>query len=150
LVIIGGGPLAGSLAKLVRKLGLEDSVTLAGPQPNPWAIMTHCDAFVLSSDYEGQPMVILEARVLGLPVVATAFSSVASALEPGAGLVVDRKVSALADGMRAALAGEVPNPAFDPVAYNDEVMAEVYRAIGAERSPSAASGAAAGEASGGA
>jgi glycosyltransferase involved in cell wall biosynthesis len=131
LVVIGGGPLAGSLSKLVRKLELDDAVVLAGAQPNPWVIMGHCDAFVLSSDYEGQPMVILEARVLGLPVVSTAFASVASALAPGDGLVVDRKVGALADGIRAALAGEVPNPPFDPEAYNAEVMAEFYRAIGA-------------------
>jgi glycosyltransferase involved in cell wall biosynthesis len=131
LVIIGGGPLEAALRKQVRKLGLEGSVVLAGAQPNPWAIMNQCDAFVLSSDYEGQPMVILEARVLGLPVVSTAFASVASALAPGEGLVVDRKVSALADGIRAALAGQVPNPPFDPVAYNAEVMDEFYRAIGA-------------------
>src|SRR5689334_23742206 len=51
-----------SLRKLVRKLGLDGSVVLAGAQPNPWAIMSQCDAFVLSSDYEGQPMVILEDR----------------------------------------------------------------------------------------
>jgi CDP-glycerol glycerophosphotransferase len=140
LVVIGGGPIEGALRKLVRKLGLEASVVLAGPQPNPWAIMTQCDVFVLSSDYEGQPMVILEARVLGLPVVATAFSSVASALEPGTGLVVDREATALADGMRAALAGEVPNPPFDPVAYNDEVMAEFYQAIGASSGGTASAG----------
>lgn len=131
LVVIGGGPLMPSLRKLVHKLGLHHAVVLAGPQPNPWAIMTQCDCFVLSSDYEGQPMVILEARVLGLPVVSTAFSSVASALAPGEGLVVDRKAEALAKGMRRALEGQVPNPPFHPVAYNHEVMGEFYRAIGA-------------------
>ncbi len=138
LVVVGGGPLEESLRKLVRKLELDDSVLIAGAQPNPWAIMRRCDVFVLSSDYEGQPMVILEARVLGLPVVSTAFSSVASALEPGTGLVVDRKASALAVGMAAALAGEVPNPEFDPVAYNTVVMGEFYRAIGVEASGVAA------------
>ncbi|MDR6862281.1 glycosyltransferase [Phycicoccus sp. 3266] len=132
LVIIGGGPLLPALTKQVRKLGLEDSVVLAGPQPNPWVIMRECDVFVLSSDYEGQPMVILEARTLGLPVVSTAFSSVASALGPGEGLVVDRKVDALADGMRKALAGGVPNAPFDPVSYNDAVLREFYAAIGAD------------------
>jgi hypothetical protein len=70
--------------------------------------------------------------VLGLPVVSTGFSSVASALAPGEGLVVDRKASALAAGMREALGGRVPNPPFDAIAYNDEVMGEFYRAIGAD------------------
>lgn len=138
LVIIGGGPLEDKLNALVRRLGLDDAVVIAGAQPNPWAIMSHCDVFVLSSDYEGQPMVILEARTLGLPVVSTAFASVASALAPGEGLVVDRNVKALAAGMEAAVAGDVPAPPFDAEAYNAEVMGEFYRAIGADAADSPA------------
>jgi CDP-glycerol glycerophosphotransferase (TagB/SpsB family)/glycosyltransferase involved in cell wall biosynthesis len=130
LVVIGGGPLMPSLERRAARLGLSEAVIFTGPQPNPWAIMAQCDCFVLSSDYEGQPMVILEARVLGLPVVSTAFDSVASALPPGVGLVVDRTPAALADGLKRAVAGEVPNPTFDPVAYNAEVMEEFYRAVG--------------------
>jgi hypothetical protein len=44
--------------------------------------------------------------------------------------VVDRTPAALADGLKRAIAGEVPNPTFDPVAYNAEVMEEFYRAVG--------------------
>ena len=66
-----------------------------------------------SSDYEGQPMVILEARTLGLPVVSTSFDSVGSALAPGEGLVVERTVDALAEGMVAAVEGRVPCVDFD-------------------------------------
>ncbi|MGN6754019.1 MAG: CDP-glycerol glycerophosphotransferase family protein, partial [Intrasporangium sp.] len=92
LVIVGDGPLRPEVQVLVERLGLQGAVTLTGLQPNPWAIMSRCHAFVLSSDYEGQPMVILEARTLGLPVVSTAFGSVRSALAPGEGLVVERAV----------------------------------------------------------
>ncbi len=99
---------------------------------NPWALMNECDAFVLSSDYEGQPMVILEARVLGLPVVSTAFGSVRGAVEDGVdGKVVERSVEALASGMAALVRHEVPNPGFDPDAYNAEATEEFYAAIGA-------------------
>ena len=111
---------------------MADAVVLTGLQANPFAILAASDAFVLSSDYEGQPMVILEALVLGLPVVTTAFGSVRSALPEGVGLVVDRTVPALAEGLRAALRGEVPVTTLDAEAYNTEVMAELYRAIGAE------------------
>ena len=95
---------------------------------NPWALMRTCDVFVLSSDYEGQPMVILEALVLGLPVVSTAFGSVRERPSEGTGLVVARTDEALADGMRTALRGHVPNPPFDPVRYNAQAIDEFYRA----------------------
>lgn len=131
LVVIGGGPLQERLEALAVELGLGEAVVITGPLRNPWALMAECDVFVLSSDYEGQPMVILEARVLGLPVVSTRFGSVQGSLEPGVGLVVDRSVEALAEGMTVALRGEVPSPPFDPAAYNAAAVEDFYRAIGA-------------------
>lgn len=130
LVVVGSGPLRSSLQKLVRSLGLAEAVTLAGHQDNPFAIMAACDCFVLSSDYEGQPMVALEARVVGLPVISTDFESVAGVLDDGVGLVVPRSVDGLAQGMKQFLRGGVPNPPFDPVSYNEEAIHEFYRAIG--------------------
>ncbi|WP_345201706.1 glycosyltransferase [Fodinibacter luteus] len=131
LVIIGDGPLLEGVRGLAESLGVAECVHFTGLLHNPWALMADCDVFVMSSDYEGQPMVILEARVLGLPVVSTAFGSVGGAIPPGSGLVVERSEEALTEGMAAALRGEVPNPPFDAQRYNDEAMAEFYRAIGA-------------------
>lgn len=130
LVIIGGGPLLGELEALAAGLGVANSVRLAGQQPNPYAVMGRSDCLVLSSDYEGQPMVFLEALTLGLPIVTTNFDSVEGSLPKGSGLVVPTSVEGLADGMRAALAGEVPNAPFDPADYNAQAMREFYRAIG--------------------
>lgn len=129
LVIIGTGPLADFLADLVSGLGLADCVELAGFQSNPYPALAGSDCFVLSSDHEGQPMVILEALTVGVPVVATDFSSSASALPDGNGLIVPRSVAGVAEGMRAFLAGEVPHKDFDPERYNQQAMREFYRAI---------------------
>ena len=131
LVVVGDGPLRSDLEALVARLGLTGLVLFVGLQRNPWAIMAESQCFVLSSDYEGQPMVILEARTLGLPVVSTSFDSVGSALGPGEGLVVDRTVDALAVGMVAAVEGRVPCVDFDAKAYNALVVHEFEQAIGA-------------------
>jgi CDP-glycerol glycerophosphotransferase (TagB/SpsB family)/glycosyltransferase involved in cell wall biosynthesis len=131
LVVVGDGPLRADLEGLVVRLGLTGLVLFVGLQRNPWSIMASSQCFVLSSDYEGQPMVILEARTLGLPVVSTSFDSVGSALGPGEGLVVERTVDALSEGMVAAVEGRVPLVAFDGEAYNEVVVREFERAVGA-------------------
>ena len=131
LVILGAGPQLDRLRALVVELELSSSVIVAGHQPNPYPVMAAADCFVLSSDYEGQPMALLEALILGLPVVTTSFDSVRDALSEGTGLVVPRDVDALAKGMHSFLRGEVPTGTFDPDEYNAQAMAEFYRAIGA-------------------
>ncbi|WP_020077172.1 glycosyltransferase [Cryocola sp. 340MFSha3.1] len=131
LVIVGSGPLAGELEGLVAELGLEGSVFLTGMQRNPHAIMAKADCFVLSSDYEGQPMVLLEALVLQLPIVTVEFASAKNALPAGSGMIVPQTVDGVADGMRAFLLGDVPDSHFDYHAYNRKAVGEFYRAIGA-------------------
>ncbi|MFF2054012.1 CDP-glycerol glycerophosphotransferase family protein [Leifsonia sp. NPDC058194] len=131
LVIVGDGPLAGELEALIDELGLRGAAFLTGMQRNPHAIMAKADCFVLSSDYEGQPMVILEALVLGLPIVTVEFASAKNALPVGSGLVVPQTDEGVAEGLRAYLAGAVPDSRFDYTAYNRKAVGEFYRAIGA-------------------
>jgi CDP-glycerol glycerophosphotransferase len=118
LLIIGGGPLLPTLEDLVAELGLGGSVHLVGQRANPYALMARSDCFVLSSDYEGQPMVLLEAGVLGMPVVTVEFASVADALPGEEALVVAQSDEAVAAGMMAFLDGGVPPVSFDAGAYN--------------------------------
>jgi CDP-glycerol glycerophosphotransferase (TagB/SpsB family)/glycosyltransferase involved in cell wall biosynthesis len=131
LVILGRGVLLAPLTQLVDELGLTAAVKLAGYQANPYGVLAHSDCFVLSSDYEGQPVALLEALVLGLPVVTTAFGSVRGALPDGFGRIVPPTVEGLAEGMRSFLRGEIPVEPFDHVAYNRAATEEFYRAIGA-------------------
>jgi CDP-glycerol glycerophosphotransferase len=76
-------------------------------------------------------MVLLEALVLGLPVISASFASVADAFPDGCGLVVESTEKALAQGMIAFLKGDVKFEPFDYVAYNRDATNEFYRAIGA-------------------
>lgn len=132
LVIVGSGPLAAYLRDVAAHYGLNRSVTFAGQQPNAAVLMAAADCMVMSSDYEGQPMVILEALILGLPVLTTAFGSAKSALPEGMGLIVEQDDDALAEGMRKAIRKDIPTGFFDADAYNKRAMEEFYRAIGAK------------------
>ena len=71
LIILGEGEQRSLLERMVRELGLEESVSLPGFVANPYPYFRSADTFVLSSLYEGMPNVLLQALALGTPVVAT-------------------------------------------------------------------------------
>ena len=71
LVILGEGKLRKSLEDLIVSLGIEDSVNLAGFTKDPYPWYLTADVYVLSSDWEGLPTVLIEALECGLPIVST-------------------------------------------------------------------------------
>lgn len=62
---------APALQAMIDARGLEARVTIVGFQPNPYPWIAGAELLVLSSDHEGLPNVIIEALVLGVPVVST-------------------------------------------------------------------------------
>ncbi len=68
LYIIGDGPDRAALEEQRERLGLRDKVTFLGNQPNPFRYMARMDAFLSTSRYEGQPLNIMEAMAVGLPL----------------------------------------------------------------------------------
>lgn len=71
LVLVGEGPEQERLEALAAKLGLAGQVTFAGFQQTPLAWVAAMDVLVLASAKEGLPRVILEAMLLGRPVIAS-------------------------------------------------------------------------------
>lgn len=71
LLIAGVGPLEADIRAEARRLAVEDSVHLLGLRSDVPALMQAADGFVMTSRWEGLPMVLLEAGASGLPVVVT-------------------------------------------------------------------------------
>lgn len=70
VVIFGEGPERGGLVALARELGVADSVTFPGFVANPYATVGHADVLCAPSRWDGYNRVLMEALVLGTPVIA--------------------------------------------------------------------------------
>lgn len=127
LYLIGSGALEHALKELVRQLNLEDSVIFVGQLTNPFRFIEKCQVFVLSSLYEGQPMVLLEAMTLGMKIVSTDIPSCRTVLENGKyGMLIETNTAeGLAEGMEKVVNLESLEP-FNPYQYNDKAVKQFY------------------------
>jgi len=69
--IVGQGPLKQELNELIGSLGCENCIKLLEPSDEIFKIMQEAEIFVLSSNYEGYPNVLLEAMACGCASIST-------------------------------------------------------------------------------
>jgi glycosyltransferase involved in cell wall biosynthesis len=109
LLILGEGRARERLQAEIDRLGLEDRVDLPGFVANPYPYMKQASLFVLSSLWEGMPVVLIEAMAAATPVVSTNCPSGPAELLGGLSadvMVKPGDATALAETM----AGQLDNP----------------------------------------
>nr|WP_251000924.1 glycosyltransferase [Escherichia coli] len=126
LLILGDGPLKIDLQRQIITLGLEKSVHLLGRISNPFPLLKRADCFVLSSNHEGQPMVLFEAMILDKPIISTDITGSRSALEGRSGVLVENSVDGLFNGMRDFILGRLEFKHFDIESYQKNALSMFY------------------------
>lgn len=129
LVIVGGGELDCALKQLANQLGLAQKVRFTGFVSNPYGLMRHASAFILSSRHEGMPTVMIEAMALGCNVIAFDCPTGPAELlnQPGSGTLVNAgDIEALADALVTNQATSVQD---DSVVhqFHQSQVAQTYR-----------------------
>lgn len=106
LLIAGDGELADEVRSEIEQLGLSTRVTMLGPVVQSELAELHriSSAFVLSSAYEGLPLVVLEALASGTPVVTTRCGETPKLLAADSGVVCEERTpNVIADALRKVL-----------------------------------------------
>jgi CDP-glycerol glycerophosphotransferase len=135
LFIVGTGQLSNELHGMVRNLGLSTKVSFTGFMSNPLPLVAHANAFVLASDIEGQPITVLEALVLGCPVIASDIPGPRDLLKNGGGGLVGQTPEAVAAAMQTTVTGQPSREAAAPFTaevYVDQALNEFYRHVTAQ------------------
>lgn len=98
--IIGDGPDLNNLKAMVDKFGLNNYVRVLGAYNNPLNIEAKCDIFFLPSRYEGKPMAVTEAQMLGLvPIVSNYASASEQVRNLYDGLIMENSDDGIYDGL---------------------------------------------------
>lgn len=108
LVLVGEGVLKKQLEEQAKRLRLDRQVRFLGLRSDIPDVLGASDAFVLSSDYEGNPLSVMEAMASGLPIVSTAVGGVPSLFESGREGILVRPGDV--HGLSAAMTFLLENP----------------------------------------
>lgn len=119
LIIVGSyGPLYNETLQYSKSLKSSERIIIIRYMSNPMPVLKKCDAFILSSLYEGMPFVILEADTLEIPVISTDIPGPRGFMEEHGGYLVEPSAEGIYEGMLAFSNGKVKAMNVDYEAYN--------------------------------
>lgn len=99
-IIVGNGSQRKNLLQLKKETGLDEEFHFIGLRDNPYPYMRYADMLVVTSQYEGRPMVIDEALTLDTPVVTTNYPTATDAVEhEKTGLICEMTPRSIADAI---------------------------------------------------
>lgn len=130
VLLVGSGKDTAMYNEMIKKKGLEDEIKLLGMQKNPYPYMKMADAILLTSDYEGYPVVFQEAFVLNKPIITTDVSDAKEEIQGKFGKVVAKDASKIYEAMKEFIQnGYEVKEKFSPEAYNEEVIKKIEQCI---------------------
>jgi glycosyltransferase involved in cell wall biosynthesis len=148
-VIAGEGPERHRLEGLARQLGLQGAVRFLGDRSDAVEVMAASDvACQLTLEFEGLPITVLDAMIVGLPLIATGVGGVREVIEDGRTgiLVPPRDVEAVSQALLrllkspqeragiAAAARQRLSAGLDPKAWIDRIQA-IYLGLAEREEP---------------
>lgn len=117
IFIVGGGFDFEEYEKEVKNRNLENKVILLGAQMNPYKYLKKCDCLLLTSDYEGFPVVILEALNLNKKIVTTIDINTPDLKLSDYALIAKKEVSEIKSAVLEVFKRDFPE--FDIKKYNE-------------------------------
>ncbi len=102
--VFGEGSDRSTIEAMIEEYGLQDNFFLMGNRLNVYPYLAKADLYVMVSRYEGKPIAVTEAQILGLPVITTRYASASEQVEDGVtGLVVENNDNAIYEGLVRAI-----------------------------------------------
>lgn len=115
----------------IERLGISEQVILLGEKNNIYPYMAKADLYVSTSLSESFPLVINEAKALGIPIVSNNFGSVAESVENGVdGFIASLKDGAFCEKILSMLSGQMELPVRDVESVFADKNQQIMSGIG--------------------
>ena len=99
ILLIGEGKDTSLYKEQVKSKKLESVITFLGEKNNPYPYFKLADAFILTSEYEGYPVIFNEAKILNLPIITTNVSDAKKDIENKFGIVTNKDTNSIYEAM---------------------------------------------------
>lgn len=122
VLFVGDGPDSTKYKELVNKNNLNENILFLGRKNNPYPYLRIADYVILTSDYEGYPVVFSEAMVLNKPIITTDVSDAKDVINEKFGTVIGKETEEIYKTMKEYIEkGYVIKEEFDVEEYNKEI-----------------------------
>ncbi len=119
VIFVGNGQ---DTEDIMKKAEGVNNIEFLGSKKNPYPYLKNSDCLILSSDFEGYPVVFLESMILEKPIIATDVSDSKEAIDKKYGIVVPKTIEGIYNGMKDFLDHGFSVQKFDPKVYNDKIL----------------------------
>ena len=129
VLLVGKGTNSNEYKKIIEEKGLNNIIML-GAKKNPYPYFKLSDCFLLCSQFEGYPVVFVESKILGLPIITTDVSDSKKDIDGIYGQVVENSEKGVYRGMKNFLEKGLKTKEFDPEKFNEEIVEKIKLIIG--------------------
>lgn len=130
VIFVGDGKDTNKYKNMVEKYNLENYISFLGRKKNPYPYYLISDAVILTSDYEGYPVVFQESMVLNIPVLTTNVSGSTSILENNNGIVVNKNIEDIYNEMKNFIDKKYHfDNKFNTQEFNENIMKKIEELI---------------------
>lgn len=122
IIFVGNGPDNSLYRELVKKENLEENIIFLGTKENPYPYFKISDCVILTSDYEGYPVVFLEGLILEKPIITTNVSDYKE-IEGKYGIVTSKDTNEIYKTMKQFINnGYELKEKFNTEEYNNKIL----------------------------
>lgn len=126
VVFVGKGTATTKYKEMANKI---ENIEFLGAKKNPYPYLKNSDAFIMSSEFEGYPVVFVESEILGKPIITTNISDSKEEIEGKYGIVTEKSEDGVYKGMKEFLDKGCKIDKFDPKKYNEQILNKLEKII---------------------